>query len=197
MKAASDCSIKVHKLGTRGLGRKPQHGPWLSVPMCHSILFPLTNSTPTERPAMCPLRSSSTKPSVSARYPTPFFFWTMLTSILKLGPKSASPKTSSSPGSRQPGVNSQINLALDLKEFTHSTRPRVQGNRVSELGSAKFDLAGTDLDRLAEVRMNGSEIGNITQSAELLCRGWGKIGMSVHDTLLRQRSTVMASFQSE
>lgn len=54
-------------------------------------------------------------------------------------------------------------------------------------GKENFDLSAADLDLLADMDLNGFDMENIIQCAELLVPDGEQIGMGVFDMLLRNR----------
>jgi hypothetical protein len=69
---------------------------------------------------------------------------------------------------------SRIDLFLPYRDLDAAARRQVWANFVKHLGESKFDISEADMDRLAEIRVNGREIKNLIKSAQLLSVGTGK-----------------------
>ncbi|KAK4097619.1 P-loop containing nucleoside triphosphate hydrolase protein [Parathielavia hyrcaniae] len=71
---------------------------------------------------------------------------------------------------------SRVDLFLPYHDLDASARKRVWHNFFEHFGSDKFDISTEDMDRLAELSLNGREIKNLLKSAQLLnARARGKV----------------------
>ncbi|KAJ9144054.1 P-loop containing nucleoside triphosphate hydrolase protein [Pleurostoma richardsiae] len=74
---------------------------------------------------------------------------------------------------------SRVDLFLPYQDLTAATRRRVWEGFIDRAGRDKFAVSAADLDKLAEVKLNGREIKNLVKSANLLSLKSGdKIGMA-------------------
>jgi len=70
---------------------------------------------------------------------------------------------------------SRIDLFLPYRDLDATARRRVWRNFVDHLGGEeRFEISEADLDKLAEIRLNGREIKNLIKSAQLLSVSTGK-----------------------
>ncbi|KAK0627316.1 P-loop containing nucleoside triphosphate hydrolase protein [Immersiella caudata] len=63
---------------------------------------------------------------------------------------------------------SRIDLFLPYRDLDSAARRKVWENTLNHLGRDKFEAGDADLDRLAELKLNGREIKNLIKTAQLL-----------------------------
>lgn len=94
-----------------------------------------------------------------------------------------------------PAFLSRVDLLLRYAELTHAARCRVWNNFIDSAGCDKFALSDEDVDRLAEVELNGREIKNMVKSALLLGTESGKVEMWVVEMLVKNRMVAEEAFE--
>lgn len=71
---------------------------------------------------------------------------------------------------------SRVDLFLPYRNLDTSARRQVWANFVNHLGPERFDMTEAELDKLAELGLNGREIKNLIKTAQLLSfRSGGKV----------------------
>lgn len=71
---------------------------------------------------------------------------------------------------------SRVDLFLPYYDLDATARRQVWHNFFEHFGRERFDVGATDVDRLAELPLNGREIKNLLKSAQLLsARREGKV----------------------
>jgi hypothetical protein len=92
---------------------------------------------------------------------------------------------------------SRIDLFLPYRDLGSAARRKVWENTMNHLGRDKFGAGDADLDRLAELALNGREIKNLIKTAQLLSYKRG--GFVTSDKLYmlaEKRVDVMKSMQA-
>jgi SpoVK/Ycf46/Vps4 family AAA+-type ATPase len=93
---------------------------------------------------------------------------------------------------------SRVDLFLPYADLTAAARRQVWENFIRRAGLDKFEVSGADLDRLAQVKLNGREIKNLIKSAHLLTlKSSEKIGMERLSMLAKNRTTALAALENE
>lgn len=71
---------------------------------------------------------------------------------------------------------SRVDLFLPYRNLDTAARRQVWANFVNHLGPERFDMTETEIDSLAELKLNGREIKNLIKTAQLLSfRSGGKV----------------------
>lgn len=65
-------------------------------------------------------------------------------------------------------LQSRVDLFLPYHALDTPARRRVWENFINHIGPTKFTVSGQDLDKLAEIQLNGREIKNLIKTAQLL-----------------------------
>ena len=93
---------------------------------------------------------------------------------------------------------SRVDLFLPYRNLTVSARREVWANFINRAGASKFDVSDADLDKLAEVKLNGREIKNLIKSAHLLSlKGAEKINMERLSMLASNRMIALTALEEE
>lgn len=83
-------------------------------------------------------------------------------------------------------LESRIHLKISYPELDREARVRVWRNLIDMLPSSNIGLDLSDLEVLAEKKMNGREIKNVIKAAQLLASGQETaLGLEHIDTVLR------------
>lgn len=92
---------------------------------------------------------------------------------------------------------SRVDLFLRYEDLTPSARRQVWENFIDRVGRERFRIADADLDRLAELKLNGREIKNLIKSAHLLSlKGQEKIDMARLWMLADNRISTLSNLQT-
>jgi SpoVK/Ycf46/Vps4 family AAA+-type ATPase len=65
-------------------------------------------------------------------------------------------------------LQSRVDLFLPYHALDGPARRQVWENFINHIGTAKFKISSRDLDKLAEIQLNGREIKNLIKTAQLL-----------------------------
>ncbi|KAF4496207.1 Fidgetin 1 [Fusarium agapanthi] len=64
---------------------------------------------------------------------------------------------------------SRVDLFLPYKDLTFEARKKVWQNFITRAGGTQVEISDKDMNKLAEMKLNGREIKNLIKSAHLLC----------------------------
>lgn len=91
---------------------------------------------------------------------------------------------------------SRVDLFLRYEDLTVSARRQVWESFIDRVGRERFSVTGEDLDKLAELHLNGREIKNLIKSAHLLSlKGQEKIDMQRLWMLADNRISTLSSLE--
>jgi hypothetical protein len=93
---------------------------------------------------------------------------------------------------------SRVDLFLPYADLTSAARRQVWANFVNHTGRDNFTVTDADLDKLANVKLNGREIKNLIKSAHLLSlKGSEKISMGRLSMLAQNRVKALAALSEQ
>ncbi|KAH6695039.1 P-loop containing nucleoside triphosphate hydrolase protein [Plectosphaerella plurivora] len=93
---------------------------------------------------------------------------------------------------------SRVDLFLRYEDLTPSARRQVWDNFIARVGRERFSITDADLDKLAELKLNGREIKNLIKSAHLLSlKGQEKIDMARLWMLADNRISTLTNLKTD